>query len=116
MPFTPHYEESLLTRENVDAMTGPVVIEFGASWCGICRSFTPQAEAAFEPFPGVTHLRVEDGPGKRLGRSFRVKLWPTFVFMKDGQVLQISVRPTSADEVTRGLEAIAQTERGAWAP
>jgi len=23
------------------------------------------------------HIRVEDGPGRALGRSFRVKLWPT---------------------------------------
>jgi thioredoxin 1 len=107
MPFTPHYEELTLTRADVDAMTGPVVIEFGASWCGICGAFTPKARTAFEGHPEVNHIRVEDGPGKKLGRSFRVKLWPTFVFMKDGQVLQTSVRPTSADEVIRGLEAIS---------
>jgi thioredoxin 1 len=106
MGFTPHYEESTLTREDVDALTGPVVVEFGASWCGICGGFTPKARAAFEGYPQVTHIRVEDGPGKRLGRSFRVKLWPTFVFMKDGQVVQTSVRPTSASEVDQGLQAI----------
>jgi thioredoxin 1 len=107
MPFTPHYEESTLTRADVDSMTGPVVIEFGASWCGICRGFTSQAQAAFEGHSEVTHIRVEDGPGKKLGRSFRVKLWPTFVFLKDGQVVQTSVRPTASSEISQGLEAIS---------
>jgi thioredoxin 1 len=104
MPFA-EYEETTLTREDVDALTGPVVVEFGASWCGICRGFKPQAEAAFAPYENVQHIRVEDGPGKRLGRSFRVKLWPTFVFMRDGQVVQTSVRP-SQREVSQGLAAI----------
>lgn len=106
MNFAP-YEEVTLTREEVDALEGPVVVEFGASWCGICSGFRPQAEAAFEPYSSVQHIRVEDGPGKRLGRSFRVKLWPTFVFMKDGEVKQISVRPTQR-EVSQGLAAITE--------
>ena len=100
------YEEATLSREEVDALEGPVVIEFGASWCGICRGFTPKAETAFAPYDHVRHMRVEDGPGKRLGRSFRVKLWPTFIFMRDGQVIQTSVRP-SQREVSEGLAAIA---------
>ncbi len=108
MPFAP-YEETTLSRAEVDALTGPVVVEFGASWCGICAAFKPLAEAAFAAYEGIHHIRVEDGPGKRLGRSFRVKLWPTYVFMKDGQVVQIAVRPT-ASEVAAGLAAIATAQ------
>lgn len=100
------YEEVTFTREEVDTLPGPVVMEFGAWWCGICRGFQPQAEQAFAGYENVRHIRVEDGPGKRLGRSFRVKLWPTFVFMKDGEVKQLSVRPTQ-QEVRNGLAAIA---------
>ncbi len=107
MAFTPQYEESLLTREELEQMSGPVVVEFGASWCGICAGFTPQAKAALEAYPDVTHIRVEDGPGKRLGRSFKVKLWPTFVFLKDGQVLRQAVRPERA-EVDAGLAEISE--------
>jgi thioredoxin 1 len=105
MSFQRVYHEAEFTREDLDAMTGPVVVEFGANWCGICGGFTPQAEKAFAGFDDVRHLRVEDGPGKRLGRSFKVKLWPTFVFMRDGQVVQLSVRPDRA-EVEQGLRAI----------
>nr|ALS90177.1 thioredoxin [uncultured bacterium] len=110
MPLT-DYEESTLTREEVDTFHGPVVLEFGASWCGICQGFKPQAENAFAPYDHIRHIRVEDGPGKRLGRSFKVKLWPTFVFMLDGKVLQTSVRPTQ-EEVSQGLAAIGGNMNG----
>ena len=68
-------------------MRGPVLVEFGANWCGICRSFAPQLERLFQDYPEVQHIKIEDGKGKPLGRSFRVKLWPTLVFMRDGKIV-----------------------------
>jgi thioredoxin 1 len=62
--------------------------------------------ALLEPYPQVRHVKVEDGKGKPLGRSFRVKLWPTLIFLRDGRAVQQSVRPEAA-EVRQGLEAIA---------
>jgi thioredoxin 1 len=52
-------------------------------------------------------LKIEDGKGKPLGRSFRVKLWPTLVFLRDGRVVQQVARP-SPEEVRDGLQAIMQ--------
>jgi thioredoxin 1 len=56
-------------------------------------------------FPQVRHIEVEDGKGKPLGRSFQVKLWPTFVFLRDGQVVEQLVRPGPA-QIRKGLEAL----------
>ncbi len=94
-----------LTREQVDRLEGPVVLEFGAQWCGHCRVLAPRLEELLEEFPQVRHFRIEDGPGKPLGRSFRVKLWPTLVFLRDGEVRAREVRPGAA-QVRSGLEAI----------
>ena len=73
---------------------------------GICGGFTPQAAEVFADFPDIRRIRVEDGPGKRLGRSFRVKLWPTFVFLRDGQVLGQVSRPSVA-QLRAGLEQLS---------
>ena len=56
--------------------------------------------------PEIRHIKVEDGKGKPLGRTFRVKLWPTLVFLRDGQVVKQVARPEAA-EVREGLEAIS---------
>ena len=83
-------------RAEVDAWGGPAVIEFGSQGCGICRAAQPAIEAARVAYPRLPYTRVEDGPGRPLGRSFRVKLWPTLVFMLDGRETARLVRPTSA--------------------
>jgi len=56
-------------------------------------------------YPDVRHIKVEDGRGRPLGRSFRVKLWPNLVFLKDGRVLRQLARP-DASEVREALEAV----------
>jgi thioredoxin 1 len=61
---------------------------------------------ALVPHPAVRHLKVEDGPGKRLGRQFGVKLWPTLIFLRDGQEVCRLVRPARAAEVAQALERI----------
>ncbi|MBP3958309.1 thioredoxin family protein [Gemmata sp. G18] len=90
------------TREEMDQMTGPVVLEFGADWCPYCQAIQPLVTDLLAKYPQVRHVRVEDGKGKPLGRSFRVKLWPTLVFLRDGRVVSQAVRPPS-DEIAKGF-------------
>ena len=49
--------------------------------------------------PDLDHRKIEDGPGRRLGRSFRVKLWPTLILLKDGQEVARVVRPSDAADL-----------------
>ena len=70
----------------------------------------PKLAGLLDDHPAVRHVKVEDGPGRRLGRSFGVKLWPTLIFMRDGQVVSRVSRP-QINEVREGLEAIAHAAR-----
>lgn len=87
------------TRDAVDAMRGPVLLEFGTGWCPHCLAAEPLLDHALRQRDDTAHLRIEDGRGRRLGRSFGVKLWPTFVLMRDGVEHARSVRPRSLREI-----------------
>lgn len=93
------------TRDEIDRTTGAVVLEFGAEWCPHCQAIRPAMAEMLATHPQVRHISVEDGKGKPLGRSFRVKLWPTLVFLQDGQVVGQAVRP-SPDEIAKGFEEL----------
>ena len=54
----------------------------------------------------MRHLKVEDGPGRPLGRSFGVKLWPTFVFLRDGKETARLVRPRDPSALRQALQKI----------
>ena len=101
------YEATQTTRAEVDSLAEPVVIDFGTSWCGHCMAAQPLIESAMAEYPTLRHLKVEDGPGRPLGRSFRVKLWPTLIFMAGGQEVARLVRPASAGEISSALRRIA---------
>ena len=100
------YSESEPKRAEVDALPGATVVEFGNPWCGHCRRAQPLIAEAFAAHPGLRHLKIADASGKRLGRSFGVKLWPTLVFLRDGKEAEKLVRPGDTDEIRTALKRI----------
>ena len=100
------YAEVEPKREEIDALAGATLLEFGTPWCGHCRRAQPLIAEAIASHPGVRHIKVSDASGKRLGRSFKVKLWPTLVFLRDGRETAKLVRPASAAEIDKALSHI----------
>lgn len=106
MAMNPTYTDKEPARAEVDALPGPTVVEFGTAWCGFCSSAQGKIAVAFEGHPDVRHLKIEDGSGRRLGRSFKVKLWPTLIFMKDGEEIERLVRPGDAESIRQAMRKI----------
>lgn len=100
------YAEAEPARAEIDAIKGPVLVEFGAPWCPHCQAAQAPLESAMRSHAQVRHFKIEDGSGRRLGRSFGVKLWPTLVFLKNGQEVSRLVRPTTQSPIDQALAAI----------
>jgi thioredoxin 1 len=101
------YSQSAPTRGEVDALPGATILEFGTDWCGYCRSAQPYIAQSLARAPRARHLKIEDGPGRPLGRSFKVKLWPTLIFLRDGVEVARVVRPSDAAAIDEGVAALA---------
>jgi len=98
-------------RADIDAVEGPLLLEFGAPWCTHCQAAQPLIATALADHSLVPRIKVEDGKGRPLGRSFSVKLWPTLVFMHHGKEIDRLVRPADAIAIKLALEKIDSASR-----
>lgn len=109
MAYTTRFLAREPSRAEIDARAGLTLLEFGTPWCGFCTAAQPAIESALQAHAGVEHLKVEDGRGRPLGRSFGVKLWPTLVLMRQGEELGRLVRPSGADAIANLLATPADS-------
>ena len=100
------YSSKAPSRAQLDALAGATLVEFGTDWCGYCQGAQASIAQALEPHDGLRHLKIEDGPGRPLGRSFKVKLWPTLILMRDGTEVARVVRPANAAEIADVLASL----------
>ncbi|ABM05381.1 Thioredoxin domain protein [Psychromonas ingrahamii 37] len=99
MGFNPDYAEDAPTLEQISALVGDAILEFGVPWCGHCQAAQPAVQEVLSEYSQLPHIKVVDGKGKPLGRAFRVKRWPTFILLHKGMEVARLVRPLGTDEI-----------------
>lgn len=97
MPYTETFAVDAPDRAEIDTLPGLTLLEFGVDWCPHCQAVQAPLRGQLEKLPEIRHLKIEDGPGRRLGRSYRVKLWPTLILLRDGLEVGRAVRPSEAE-------------------
>jgi thioredoxin 1 len=67
--------------------SGVVVIDFFATWCGPCKTIAPAFADFGKEYPKVTFLKADVDVAEVLASKYNVSVLPTFVFLKDGAVI-----------------------------
>ena len=66
----------------------PVLIDFYADWCGPCRMMAPVVEQFAEEYEGSIKIgKINVDEESELAARFGVQSIPSFIFIKDGKVV-----------------------------
>ncbi|MGI5889013.1 MAG: thioredoxin [Oscillospiraceae bacterium] len=88
--------EYSFTKDNFDKEVTnssiPVMVDFYADWCGPCQMMMPVVKELSDEYDGKVKIgKVNSDEQQELALKFRVMSIPTFLFIKDGKVVDSAV-------------------------
>lgn len=75
-------------KQEVLESSTPVLVDFGAPWCGLCRIIQPLLrEFQTEWGDQVKLVRVNADENLKLANAYKIRSLPTLLLVEDGQVV-----------------------------
>lgn len=110
--ITEHNFETEVLRSNV-----PVLLEFGAEWCGPCKTVAPELEALQAELQGKAKIATVDiDRAPVLAKEFGVQSVPAFVVIHQGRPVGGRVGAMNRKQLRQLLEPVLPRAAGAFKP
>ena len=84
----------------------PVFVDFWAEWCAPCRAMGPYVDKLAGDYDGqlkVVKINTQDNP--EVPAKYGITAIPTFLLIKDGEVVKQMVGSQSYDELKKVVDA-----------
>lgn len=80
-----------LTTDNLDQFiheNAKVIVQYGASWCGVCKIMKPKFQALADANPGIEFLYVDAEKLPNTRKLANVDNLPTFAGFSSGRLVK----------------------------
>jgi thioredoxin len=95
----------------------PVLIEFGAEWCGPCKTVAPELQALAAELQGKARIvTIDIDKSPVLAQQFRVQSVPSFVVFAQGRPVGGRVGAMNRKQLRAMLEPFLPRQAGAIKP
>ena len=84
----------------------PVFVDFWAEWCAPCRAMGPYVDKLAEDYQGkLKVLKLNTQDNLEVPSRYGITAIPTFLLIKDGEVVKQMVGSQSYDELKKLVDA-----------
>lgn len=74
-----------------------ILVDFFATWCGPCKMLAPVLEEVSADYPEVAFVKVDVDESEELARRYGIRVIPTLVLLRNGEVLLTETGYKDAD-------------------
>lgn len=85
---------------------GLVVVDMYADWCGPCKMMAPIVDSLSEDYEDVTFCKLNVDEADDIAARYGVMSIPTFLFIRDGQLVKTLVGGRDAESFESEIEAL----------
>ena len=91
--------------EQIKKVSGPVLVDFWAAWCGPCKMIAPSLEQLAGEMAGrATVAKVNVDENGDVANRFGIRSIPTLIIFKEGRVVDQIVGALPKEQIRRMVE------------